>query len=140
MKKILLILVLSLLAVGISFSVFVQGGQSSTVGGPAIHQEEDYWKEKYYELKAEYDRLVNIIVPQVEALGSRLDELKSELDKKALEIEERRAELASAEARIRVMESQLNTRTTLMYAFIVTTVIFVATTLYLALRRPKSRI
>ena len=133
MKKILLVLVLSLLAVGISFSVFVQGGQALTVGGHTIHQEEDYWKEQY---EALLNTIENDILPKIQDLRSSVDELRSELDEKVLELEKMRAELASAKSRMRVMESQLNTRTTMMYAFIVTTVVFVATTLYLALRRP----
>ncbi|MFQ6081617.1 MAG: hypothetical protein ACE5OW_08125 [Candidatus Bathyarchaeia archaeon] len=138
MKKILLIFVLSMLAVGVSFSVLVQGGQSLTVGGPAIHQQED-WEKKYYELKAEYDKLVNIIVPQVEALGSRLDEMKSEIDKMRSELETSRAEYRVLDIKYKTAVRDLSTRTTLMYAFLVTTVVFLATTLYLALRRPKAR-
>jgi len=138
MKKTLLILVLSLVAASISFSVFVQGGRSLAVGGPAIHQEENYWKEQYDKLKADFDRLVNIIVPQVEALESRLDEMKSELDTVRSELESTQAAKSALEVKYQTAVRDLNTRTTMMYAFIVTTVAFLATTLYLALRRRKA--
>jgi len=137
MKKTLLILVLSLVAASISFSVFVQGGQALTVGRPAIYEQED-WERKYYELLANYTKLVNIIVPQVEALSSRLDEMKSELDTVRLELESTQAAKSALEVKYQTAVRDLNTRTTLMYAFIVTTVAFLATTLYLALRRRKA--
>jgi len=144
MKKTLLILVLSLVVVGISFSVFVQGDRALTVGGPAIYEQED-WESKYYELKAEYDKLkadfdrvVTIIVPQVEALGARLDEMKSELDEMRSELETSRADYSALDVKYKSAVRDLNTRTTMMYAFMVTTVVFVATTLYLALRRRKA--
>ena len=56
MKKALLILVLSLLAVSTTFSVLVQAGESSMAGTPAIHQEEDYWKEMYDQLYEDYKK------------------------------------------------------------------------------------
>jgi len=138
MKKTLLILVLSLLVVSISFSVFVQGGQALTAVGPAIHQEEDYWKEKYDELKKEFDRLVNIIVPQVEALSSSLDEMRSNIDKMRSELETSRTAYKTLEVKYESTLRELNTRTTMMYAFMVTTAVFVVTTLYLALKRRKT--
>lgn len=144
MKKILLILVLSLLVVSISFSVFVQEGQALTVGAPTIYEQED-WERKYYELKAEYDKLkadfdrvVTIIVPKVEALGARLDEMKTELDKMRSELEASRADYSALDVKYKSAVRDLNTSRTMMYAFIVTTGVFLATTLYLALRRRKA--
>jgi len=86
----------------------------------------------------DFNRLVNIIKPQVDALSSSLDELRSELDKMRLELETSRTNYSALDIEYKSAVRELNTRTTLMYAFIVTTVIFLATTLYLALRRRKA--
>ena len=141
MKKILSILVLSMLVVGISFSVFVQGGQALTVGGPAIYEQED-WEKRYNELKAEYDKLkadfdtlYYVIAPKVESLTSELDEMRTDLNNMRTELETSKADYRALDIKYTSAVRELNTRTTMMYAFIVTTVVFVATTLYLALRR-----
>ncbi len=141
MKKGLLIFVLSLLAVSTSFSVLVQAGES-TAGGPTIYQEEDYWKEKYDELyedykklEADFNTLYNTIMPQVEALRSNYDKIKADLDEVRTELETSRTDYSALNTKYKSAVRELNTRTTLMYAFIVTTVVFLATTLYLALRR-----
>ena len=135
MKKALLILVLSLLAVSTSFSVLVQADESSMAGTPAIHQEEDYWKEMYDQLYEDYKKLVDTIMPQVEALRSNYDKIKADLDDVRIELETSRADYSTLDTKYKSAVRELNTRTTLMYAFIVTTAVFLATTLYLALRR-----
>ena len=114
-------------------------------GTPAIHQEEDYWKEMYdqlYEdykkLEADFNTLYNTIMPQVEALRSNYDKIKADLDDVRIELETSRADYSTLDIKYKSAVRELNTRTTLMYAFIVTTAVFLATTLYLALRKPKA--
>ncbi len=143
MKKIFQILVLSMLAIAIS-NISVQGVHALMGGGPSTIGQED-WQTKYYELKAEYDKLVGIIVPQLEVVASRVEEMRSELETVRSELETVRSELATSQADYSALDVKyqtalrdLNTRTTLMYVFIVTTVAFVATTLYLALRKRRS--
>jgi len=128
MRKNLLMVLLPLLAVSIAFSILVPAAQTWTVGGFAVHQE-DEWKAKYEALKAEYDTLLaafNILKTGFDTLRTEVEKLKTGYETLATEVEKLRSEYDKLNADYMSLSSdyesairQLSTTRTWMYAYVI---------------------
>jgi len=149
MRKKLLMVLLPLLAISIAFSVLVPAAQTWTVGGFAVHQE-DEWKAKYDALKAEYDTLLaafNILQKGFDTLRTEVEKIKSGYETLTTEVGKLRSEYDKLNSDYMSLSSeyesavrQLNTTKSWMYFFIVTTIVSpLATIAYFVIIKRKAK-
>jgi len=149
MRKKLLMVLLPLLAISIAFSVLVPAAQTWTVGGFAVHQE-DEWKAKYDALKAEYDTLLaafNILQKGFDTLRTEVEKIKSGYETLTTEVGKLRSEYDKLNSDYMSLSSeyesavrQLNTTKSWMYFFILTTIVSpLATIAYFVIIKRKAK-
>jgi len=149
MRKKLLMVLLPLLAISIAFSVLVPAAQTWTVGGFAVHQE-DEWKAKYEALKADYDTLLaafNILQKGFDTLRTEVEKIKSGYETLTTEVGKLRSEYDKLNSDYMSLSSeyesavrQLNTTKSWMYFFILTTIVSpLATIAYFVIIKRKAK-
>ena len=107
----------------------------------SLRDKYDELQTNYDSLKASHDKLTadyNDLWAKYSSLNTSYTELKSNFDRLENDYELLKTDYNNLKTKYEISMKELETTKILMYSFIVTTVVFIATTIYLIMRKSKT--